>query len=64
MLLNVYLISNVGDNPIGICVTIISTEAFTRLCMEEILMLGNSFMSVALPIIKVNQPTFYCYLFG
>lgn len=48
MLLNVYLISNVGDNPIGICVTIISTEAFPRLCMEEILMLGNT-VSCSLP---------------
>ena len=40
MLLNMYFISNVGDNPIGFCVIIISTVAFSRLCMEEILMLG------------------------
>jgi len=48
MLMNIYLISNVGDNPIGICVTVISTAAFPRLCMEEILMLGNT-VSCSLP---------------
>lgn len=42
MLLNMYFVSSVGDNPVGICVIIISTAAFPRLCMEEILMLGNT----------------------
>lgn len=42
MLLNLYFISNTDENPIGICVIIISTAAFQRLCKEEILMLGKT----------------------
>jgi len=42
MLLNMYFISSVGDNPVGIYAIIISTAAFPRLCIEEILMLGNA----------------------
>ena len=42
MLLNMYFISSVDNNQVGICLIIISTAAFPRLCMEEILMLGNT----------------------
>lgn len=42
MLLHMYFISYVGYNPVGICVISITTRAFSRLCMEEILMLVNT----------------------